>query len=311
MSDPRHAPIVVGIDGSSTSEFALMWAAEEAARWAVPLIVAHAIGILPDEAMSAATVETVIRESADYGQQVVDDALALIASTYPNLPVTAVLSEGLAADMLEKESRTASMLVVGRRSAGRIAGILRGSVSNPAAAHAHCPVVVIDGQHAPAAGGPVVVGLDSSPGSHEALVFAFEEARSRGAELVAVRAWGDVRWGEWSFGFSPVIFTEWGKAERLAVVHFLSAVRPSYPDVTVRTELIEARPESALTKAAEGACLLVVGCRLSDDHRHRRLGPTASWILHHSPAPVAIIGHAPPVDPALLATAQLSSASAT
>jgi nucleotide-binding universal stress UspA family protein len=297
MTDPTHAPIVVGVDGSTTGDSALMWAAQEAARRGVPLVVAHAVGLLPSEAMSASTVETVIRESAPYGQQVIDDALVLVASDHPTLQVTAVLSQLLAADMLEKESRTASMLVVGRRSAGRISGILNGSVSQPVAAHSHCPVVVIDGHCPPTAGGPVVVGLDSSPGSREALVFAFEEARSRGAELVAVRAWGDVRWGEWSFGFSPVVFTEWGKVERLAVVHFLSAVRPSYPDVAVRTELIEARPESALTKAAQGACMLVVGCRLSDDHRHRRLGPTASWILHHSPAPVAIIGHDPAGDP--------------
>jgi nucleotide-binding universal stress UspA family protein len=293
MTDITRAPIVVGIDGSRMSEFALEWAADEAARRSVPLIVAHAIGLLPAEAMSAVTVETVIRESAAYGQQVVDDARAVVTRDHPTLEVRAVLSEALAADMLEKESRSASMLVVGRRRAGRIAGILNGSVSQPAAAHAHCPVVVIDGHRAPTTSGPVVVGLDASPGSREALVFAFEEARSRGAELVAVRAWGDVRWGEWSFGFSPVIFTEWGDAERRAVVHFLSAIRPSYPDVAVRTQLIEARPESALTHAAEGACMLVVGCRLSDDHRHRRLGPTASWLLHHAPAPVAIVGHDP------------------
>ena len=96
MTDLTRSPIVVGIDGSTTSDFALTWAADQAARRAVPLVVAHAIGLLPAEAMSVATVDTVIRESAAYGRQVVDDALKLVERDYPALQVTAVLSEALA-----------------------------------------------------------------------------------------------------------------------------------------------------------------------------------------------------------------------
>src|SRR5579859_1968847 len=41
----------------------------------------------------------------------------------------------------------------------------------------------------PVTGGRVVVGIDDSPGGIAALRWAIEFARSRGARLVAVRAW--------------------------------------------------------------------------------------------------------------------------
>ena len=50
---------------------------------------------------------------------------------------------GRAGTALVQESRTAQLLVVGRRGLGGFPGLLLGSVGSHVVHHAHCPVVVV------------------------------------------------------------------------------------------------------------------------------------------------------------------------
>jgi nucleotide-binding universal stress UspA family protein len=54
-----------------------------------------------------------------------------------------VVREGNAAAVLVAESQGAEMLVVGSRGRGGFSGLLLGSVSQQAAHHATCPVVIV------------------------------------------------------------------------------------------------------------------------------------------------------------------------
>ena len=85
--------------------------------------------------------------------------------------------------------------MLGDRGLGGFTGLLLGSVAVALSARAACPVVVVRGIETDPVvprPEPVVVGVDGSPGSTAALVFAVEAAVLRGVPLVAVHAWRDV-----------------------------------------------------------------------------------------------------------------------
>ena len=55
------------------------------------------------------------------------------------------LVQGHPRSTLIEESKSADMLVLGRRGHGGFGGLLLGSVSSACVAHAHCPVLVVHG----------------------------------------------------------------------------------------------------------------------------------------------------------------------
>jgi nucleotide-binding universal stress UspA family protein len=86
------------------------------------------------------------------------------------------------------------MVVVGHTGGG-FTGMFVGSTAAAVVSHAHCPVPVVRGRFGPSGAppedGPVVVGVDGSPVSEQAVATAFDEASVRGVPLVAVHAWSD------------------------------------------------------------------------------------------------------------------------
>jgi nucleotide-binding universal stress UspA family protein len=135
--------IVVGVDGSDGSVAALRWAVSEAAlrggvveavsAFHVPYVGAASVMPLmldPEEFREAADV--VLRKVVE---QV--DASALAE------PVRRIVLEGPASTVLVEAGRGSSMLVVGARGHGGLAGMLLGSVSRQVTEHATVPVVVV------------------------------------------------------------------------------------------------------------------------------------------------------------------------
>ncbi|WP_406262306.1 universal stress protein [Streptomyces nigra] len=82
--------------------------------------------------------------------------------------------------VLEAESQAANLIVVGSRGKGGITGLLLGSTPVSLAARGHCPVMTVPEKHrASDAAGPVVLGVDGSQDSDEAVDVAFAEAARR------------------------------------------------------------------------------------------------------------------------------------
>ncbi|MEO8906996.1 MAG: universal stress protein [Microbacteriaceae bacterium] len=131
------AQIVVGIDGSESSNGAL----GEAAR------LSHALNA---DLLLVATWQ----DPAGYGyiapewsmksraQEVLQDAIAKTFGTDLPSRLQSEVLEGPPARTLIKVSSDATMLVVGSRGHGGFAGMLLGSVSAACAEYAHCPVLV-------------------------------------------------------------------------------------------------------------------------------------------------------------------------
>lgn len=145
--------------------------------------------------------------------------------------------------------------------------------------------------------GTVVVGVDGSEPSREALRWAAQEARLRDARLRAVHVWSFVPptpIGE--PGMIPMPASDYAgqlEAERGAAQAELDdALADAFPGeapVEVEAELVEGDAGERLAAEAEGADLLVVGSRGRSGIASVLLGSVSSHLVSHAPCPVVVV----------------------
>lgn len=111
-------PVVVGVDGSALSDAAIGFALEEAAMRRAELIALHAGNQLPPP-------------------------VAAWRERYPQVAVTPRLVPGRPAPALVDESTRAQLVVTGSVGKGRLAGLVRGSVSQAVLRDSHCPLAIV------------------------------------------------------------------------------------------------------------------------------------------------------------------------
>jgi nucleotide-binding universal stress UspA family protein len=262
-------PVVAGVDGSQYAVTAAQWAAAEAGRRRVPL---RLVAINDDPAR------------AEYVDKALQDATELCRARTES-EVTAEVIHGHPIEELLRCGEHARLVVLGNRGQGRFAGALLGSVSGTVATQAACPVVVIRGT--PATTGPVVVGVDGSPASLQALRCGFEAAALRGTEVVAVQAWH-----EEGLLSVPLVPEDREKVQReiaQSLTEQVAGCREKYPSVAARTIAQHGHPVVTLKDAARDAQLLVVGHRGRGGFDGLFLGSVAAGVLHHALCPVMVI----------------------
>ncbi|HST48517.1 universal stress protein [Jatrophihabitans sp.] len=284
-------PVVVGVDGSPVNRSAVLWAADEAARCNLPLVLVHAGFYLYEPVLSDATMTQALHEIDEHARTLLRQAVEAVRAACPDLPIQTRLDVTDPANLLVAMSKSATMVVLGTEVEGSISGFVRGSISQAVAAHAHCPVVVLNGYGPPNAErrNVVVVGVSPSRGGRQALRFAFEQARQRKCSVLAVRSWGDLGWGTYALTDTEVL-RDVQRIESRVMTDCLAQVAGDFPEVAVERSFVGVRAQWALEEAAIGADLLVVGCHRADDHWFSRLGSVASWLLHRSPCPIAVVG---------------------
>ncbi|WP_199433761.1 universal stress protein [Qaidamihabitans albus] len=293
--DFSGGPIVVGTDGSESATDAVLWAAEVAARRHRPLRIVHAFtafqafygGALPPSAEVYDTLEAEGKSILAAAQHAAKDEGAGAVET--------ALLNSDAVPALVGESRSAGMVVLGASGRGGFADMLAGSTAVGVTSHAECPVVVIrrreDGTPV-RADGPVVVGVDGSPVSEEAIAVAFQEASLRNAPLVAVNAWLDVEYYS-AFNEARVYF-EGGPHEQdqeRILAERLAGWQQTYPDVAVERVVVLDRPRHQLLERSRSASLLVVGSRGRGGFRGLLLGSTSQALIQHAQCPVIVVRH--------------------
>jgi nucleotide-binding universal stress UspA family protein len=138
--------VVVGVDGSQTSQRAVEFAFAEAAVRKTGLTAVHAWTLpwLRSTLSIRHELDNVTRPALQQeAAAVLSESLAEIRQKYPAVPVVEQAVEERPAVALVEASHDASLIVVGSRGRGGVSGLLLGSVSHAVLHRAHCPVAVI------------------------------------------------------------------------------------------------------------------------------------------------------------------------
>jgi nucleotide-binding universal stress UspA family protein len=277
--------IVVGVDDSLASRAAVRWAAAEARRRNIGLVVMHSYDwrVIGARSPVGGGYADAVRARAE---EVVEVAIAQAREAVPAVTVRGEVVLGAAGPVLVQSSAEAPMVVVGSRGRGGFASLLLGSVSHQVATHAAGPVVVVRGRE-DIVGGPVVVGVDGSASGNHALGEAFQEAQARDTSLVAVRVYSPRRLAP-----GPVVPED--KAERRAIEHDLLAQdlapwKEKYPDVDTEAMVIDGHAAEVLIGVSATAQLVVVGTRGHGGFVGLLLGSVGQQVIHHAECPVLIV----------------------
>jgi nucleotide-binding universal stress UspA family protein len=136
----------------------------------------------------------------------------------------------------------------------------------------------------------IVVGVDGSQASQEALAWAMLQAELTGASVDAVIAWHDpVVIGGMPRG--PVAVLEQAAFGEFAATTLGNSIRAVSADSSVSVNPVVRHGHAAqvLLDAAEGADLLVVGSRGHGGFAGVLLGSVSQYCVYHAPCPVVII----------------------
>jgi nucleotide-binding universal stress UspA family protein len=138
---PLEGPVVVGIDGSPTSEAALAFAFEAADLRGVPLLAVHTWTDYQIESTMVAVLEGDAIDADEH--RLLAERLAGWGEKFPDVAVQRFVTRYRPARTLMEQSAHAQLVVVGSRGRGGFAGMLLGSVSHALLHHAGCPVAVV------------------------------------------------------------------------------------------------------------------------------------------------------------------------
>jgi len=143
--------------------------------------------------------------------------------------------------------------------------------------------------------GSIVVGVDGSDASQEALRWAAEEARLRSVPLVAVHAWsfvppqpiGDPGMLAMPAGDLPGQLGAESDAARIALDGAVEDVLGA--DAEVERKLVEGDAGEALVAESGSAQLVVVGSHGRSGFKAALLGSVSRHVANHAACPVVVV----------------------
>lgn len=143
----------------------------------------------------------------------------------------------------------------------------------------------------------IVVGVDGSPSSREALRWAATQARVTGGWLEAVAAWqipptlliassqGYVG------GFEGAPLIDFASLARGILEESLAEVLGGDAALRVTSKIIQGHPATVLVARSSGAELLVVGSRGRGGFAGLLLGSVSTYVAANAHCPVTIVRH--------------------
>lgn len=280
MNSTGSRPVVAGFDGSPSSAAALEAAAAEAVSLGVPLRVVHAYAW----PIVYATLANVPYQPGEWEPP--ESVRAELAATaerllkrHPGLTVSTHVLAGAAGQVLVTASADASLLVIGGRGVGGLAGLLARAVAPHVASRAHCPVLVVRADQSTASStGPIVVGVDGSEGSRTAFELACRWAIRRDAPVHAVHATGGNADGK-AGQPDPHWLTEW-----------ISEARLRWPELSVIGRTVTGPAADVLVAESRSARLVFVGSRSRGELASLMLGSVGHDLIRRGRCPV-VVGH--------------------
>jgi nucleotide-binding universal stress UspA family protein len=237
------------------------------------------------------TVAPLVSTIEERCRSIGDAAIAEARRLSPDIDIRSSTVHAQAASALIAASRHANTVVVGSRGLGVVKEAVVGSTSMQLAAYASCPVVVV--REIPGRVSPnrrIVVGVDGSELSVDATGYAFEQASERGLGLTVLHAW-DAAFFTSTVALSALVET-WDDLEAEQETITSAAIAEwveKYPQVDVRTDVVQGRPGDILVGASDGAEMVVVGSRGRGGFRGLLLGSVSRSVIHRARCSVAVI----------------------
>ncbi|WP_086825098.1 universal stress protein [Streptomyces sp. NRRL B-24572] len=281
--------IVVGLDGTEQANAAAEWATEEAVLRGTRVHLVYA-----KEPVSEAVLSFMPQGFEDtWGEEMVARTAAGLRERHPGLSVTTRLLPSGPVPGLVAAAEEGELLVLGSRALGSVTGYLLGSVGLTVAGTVERPVVLVRaGSSETSSRGPVVAGVDVRQPVDAVLGFAFEEAARRDSPVHVVYAEQLPLFAGLGPAMVPDIRLAVAPEIERSLRELLEPWRAKYPDVEATARVVVGSAGLELVEAAGDAALVVVGRRMRHSALGARIGSVAHAVLHHSPAPVALVPHA-------------------
>lgn len=134
----------------------------------------------------------------------------------------------------------------------------------------------------------VVVGIDGSPSSKEALRWAANYAALSGAEVHAVITWRELPTFGYPLGYTDAEFIEHSRKVAEEVVHDVLGDSPPAP-VTIK--VLQGHPATVLIGESRAAALLVVGSRGLGAFAGPILGSVSQRCVNQAECSVTVVRH--------------------
>ncbi|WP_427924202.1 universal stress protein [Streptomyces sp. cg40] len=277
-------PVVVGVDGSRSNLAVVEVAAQAAERLGVDLELTQVVG-WPAGAGRFGVPSWEMDGTGGYASArgVLDQAERQAHRTAPHVRISREVLVGEPENVLEGESRTASLTVVGADGAQGYGTSRKGSLAGRLSARMSGPLLVVRGRPNPV--GPVLLAVHGTSTLRGAAEFAFAEASARGVDLVAVQLRNISAARPYGGSARAVTADE----EDAALTGALAELHARYPDVTLRCRRPRGRSRRALVEASADSQLLVVGARGRFGFVGLPLDPVCQTALREADCPVALV----------------------
>ena len=132
----------------------------------------------------------------------------------------------------------------------------------------------------------IIVGVDASEQSKDALRWAARQAKATGAHLHVVLAWNIPSLGYWA----PIPQgLDLAKEASVALQHTLDEVLGSSPEVSYSSETVEGHAALVLVGQSKDADLLVVGSRGHGEFTGMLIGSVSEYCVTHADCPVVVV----------------------
>ncbi|MGW2254699.1 universal stress protein [Kitasatospora sp. NPDC001660] len=135
----------------------------------------------------------------------------------------------------------------------------------------------------------IVVGVDGSPASVDALRWAVGQARMQGAVVEALIAWQHPVATGWTVPIEA--YEDLPGIARKILDDSVTEATGSGAPAGIRTRVQEGGAVPCLLDAARGAELLVVGSRGHGGFTGALLGSVGQHCVQHAPCPVVVVRH--------------------
>jgi nucleotide-binding universal stress UspA family protein len=142
----------------------------------------------------------------------------------------------------------------------------------------------------------IVIGLDGSPSSLDALRWAVRQAKLTGGTVDAITAW-QIPAAMTGYGWAPIAMSECSDMQRIAQRALTEAISEAVGPADgqwVHGRTVQGAAAKVLLDASAGADLLVLGNRGHGKLADALVGSVGQHCIHHAHCPVVIMRGLPP-----------------